>query len=401
MRWDSVEQDFWRTVSREIRRRPAKTSRAIAARLMRRRLSHVKVVAITGSCGKTTATALTAHLLARHGRVLAGLHYNKPKFIFANILGAERGIRYLVQEVSGHHPGMVSYDCAALRPDVGVVTMVGLDHYRSFSTREAVAAEKSNLVASLGETGVAVLNADDPLVMAMAQRAAGRVLTFGLSPGADLRASDVRTDWQRGLTFDVHWRGETLPCQTRLIGDHWVTAVLAGLGAALALDVPLSTCVEALADFETVSERCSRFHDPNGIEFILDTAKFPSWSAEAAFETLRAADAPRRTMVFGTVSDYGGNGSRHYKKLIRQALAIADRAAVVGPHAGAARRLAAQFPAGTVMGFDTVDEARAWLDADPVPGEVVLVKGSTADGLAGIAPAYRPQPIPARRYLPA
>jgi UDP-N-acetylmuramoyl-tripeptide--D-alanyl-D-alanine ligase len=398
---DEIDTRFWQEVVKRGQRKPKLAAQAVAAKLMRRRLKDVRIVAITGSCGKSTASALTAHLLAPHGRLLAGLHHNKPEFIFSNIIGAERGIRYLVQEVSGHAPGIMAFNCAALRPFVGVVTKIGLDHYKTFRTMEAVADEKSNLVASLPEEGVAVLNADDPLVAAMARSTRARVLTYGEAAHADLRATEVSSSWPEGLSFTAHYKGETVAFRTQLFGIHWITSVLAALGAAVSLGIPLAACVEPLASFETLDGRCKRFHDECGIEFILDTKKFPSWTADTALDILRYASAPRRTMVIGSISDYGGKGERQYKKLLRKATEVADRVIVVGMHAGAARRLNEQVKDKTLLGFASPEEVRRYLTGDVIPGELVLVKGSLADNLNAVAPAYAEEPTRFRRYMPA
>src|SRR5262249_26493523 len=146
------------------------------------------------------------------------------------ILGTRRSDAFCVAEVGARYPGSVARIARLLRPDVAVVTRVGLDHYRVFRTLEGVAAEKGALVAGLAPGGGAGLNADDPHVLAMSALAPGRVVTFGEAAGATLRAEGVSSSWPEPLAFTLHVDGRALPVRTRLHGRHTAVSVLAALG---------------------------------------------------------------------------------------------------------------------------------------------------------------------------
>ncbi len=165
------------------------------ARARRPRLGHVTFVGVTGSCGKTTTTALIKDVLAEIGPCQgwinepAGTHQNIR--VRRAILSANPKTRYYVYELATIGPGTIAGQLEILRPQIGVVTTIGTDHRSVFRSLEATAKEKGALVESLPPDGVAILNIDDPLVAAMAARTQARVVTYGLSPGADIRGGNV------------------------------------------------------------------------------------------------------------------------------------------------------------------------------------------------------------------
>ncbi len=260
-----------------------------------------------------------------------------------------------------------------LRPRIGVVTRIGLDHFSAFRTVEAVAAEKRALIAALPDDGIAVLNADDPHVIAMADGFAGRVISFGESLSATLRAEDVRSSWPDGLTFTLRTGGRSLAVRTRLHGKHSTTSVLAALGVAVGLEIPLERALDTVARCEPVPGRMSPVVD-GGVAFIRDDMKAPAWSFEPVLEFLADARAARKILVVGTISDYSGSSSALYAKAARRALAVADEVVFVGPNAHSARRVR---PEGTtLLTFDTVREAAGHFRATLRDGDLVVVKGS-------------------------
>ena len=163
-----------------------------AARLKRPALGRTTFIAVTGSCGKTTTTKLVRAVLAKSGACSVGDGNNTEKAAIRAVLKLPRGVRFCLQEVGADRKGTIARRVKILRPDIGIVTMVGGDHYKVFRTLEETAKEKGALVA-----GLAGKRYRDPqcrrsaLVLAMASRTRARVMTFGLSADADVRASDV------------------------------------------------------------------------------------------------------------------------------------------------------------------------------------------------------------------
>lgn len=355
-----------------------------AARARRRSLDGPIFIGITGSAGKTTTKDLVAHVL---GTTLRGtktpLNDNRISSVAGTIFRTTARHAFSVVEVAAWRPGSVAELAGLLRPDVAVVTTVGLDHRSRFRTREAVAEEKRALVAALPDDGVAILNADDPYVIAMADGFRGRVISFGEAPGATLRADDVGASWPDALSFTLEVDGRRLPVRTRLLGRHWTAAVLAALGVAVALDVPLERAVEAVANFESMPARMSAV-DVDGITFVRDDNKSPVWSLERVFDFLAEARAPRTVLVLGTLSDYPGSAVRSYRQAAERALEVADQVVVVGRNSKYALRTRVEH-GGRLHAFETVREAVAHLDADLRPGDLVVLKGSNrADHLARI-----------------
>jgi UDP-N-acetylmuramyl pentapeptide synthase len=353
----------------------------------RRRLAGTAFVAVTGSTAKTTTKELTAAVLQARFRGSANRGSSNHAYMVArNVLLLPRGSRFFVQELGAAGPGTLDPAIELLRPAVAVVTNVGLDHYREFRGPEGVAAEKVKVVAALPPQGVAILNADDPRVLAMGARCPGRVLTFGLGPGADLRAVDLEASWPERLSFTAVHEGRSLRVRTQLLGAHWAHAVLAALGAGLALGVPLEAAAEAVAAVPPTPGRMSPVETPGGAVFVRDDRKASLPSVEPALEFLRAARAARRIAVIGTLSDYPGQMEKRYVRVARAALEAADLVLFVGRNAHGAMR-AARGPGGErLRAFSTLREVHDVLGRELRPGDLVLLKGSQgADHLQRLA----------------
>jgi UDP-N-acetylmuramyl pentapeptide synthase len=356
------------------------------ARAHRRRLKDTAFVGVTGSAGKTTTKELIAAVL---GTELAGTwtedNRNNIGSLGKTILRTRARHDFCILEVAAWYPGSVARVARLVQPTIAVVTTIGLDHYKAFRSREATALEKRALIDALPPDGYAVLNADDPHVLAMAEGFAGRVLTFGESPLADVRATEMSSAWPEPLAFGLHHDGRDWPVRTRLHGKHTATAVLAALGVAVAVGVPIERALEAVATFEPMPGRMSPVPH-RGATFIRDDAKASLWSFEPVLEFLADAQAERTLLVVGTLSDYAGPASRRYRAFAEQALAAVDELVFVGPNSRYGLKARGDF-AGRVHAFETLVEAQEFLERELRPGDLVLVKGSPrADGLARLVP---------------
>lgn len=353
-----------------------------AASAQRRRLDRTTFVGVTGSAGKTTTKNLIVELLGPGTTSTPG-NANRISRVGRTILGTRRGDAYCVAEVAAWRPGSVAEIARLLRPEVAVVTRIGRDHHKAFRTVEAVAVEKRALVDALPADGIAVLNADDPAAIGLADGFPGRVVSFGEAPGATLRATDVRSSWPDPLAFTLHVDGRSLPVETRLHGKHTATCVLGALGVAHALGLPLEAALETVAGFEAMPGRMSAAVQ-GGVAFVRDDSKAPAWSFDLVIEFLREARAARKILVVGTISDYPGSSTSVYVRSARQALAVADEVAFVGPRSSHVRKLDAEF-GGTLHRFETVREAAEHFRTDLRDGDLVLIKGSNrADHLLRI-----------------
>jgi UDP-N-acetylmuramyl pentapeptide synthase len=356
----------------------------------RRVVRGVTFIAVTGSAGKTTTKDLTAAILGsrQRGSKSPGTH-NSAHWVSHTVLGARRGDGFCVQELGATGPGSLDEAIALVRPRVAVITNVGGDHRSAFRTLEATAAEKAKVVHAVPRCGLAVLNADDPRVLAMAGSCRGRVLTYGLHPDADIHAESVRSSWPDRLAFTLIHGEQRVAVHTRLCGVHWIHACLAAIATGVGLGIPLSVAAAALAAVEPLPGR----YQPvaaDRVTFIRDEFKASLWSIAPALEFLRDARAPRKVVVFGTISDYGGRASQVYADVARQALDVADEVLFVGPQAlrsGGART----HPKGAALrAFPSIREAHRHLAATLVPGDLVLLKASQrADHLLRLVLARR------------
>jgi UDP-N-acetylmuramoyl-tripeptide--D-alanyl-D-alanine ligase len=352
-----------------------------------RRLVLIKTtfIAVTGSCGKTTTTKLAAALLATRGTCWRLGPANFLRHSVKSLLAVPGSSKFCVQEVSAFPPGDIVRHSRVLRPHIAIVTTIGADHYKSFRSLDATAAEKGKLVERLPRHGTAILNADDPHVRGMATKTHAAVLTFGLSPNSDVRAIEVSSAWPDRLKLTVTYRDETRTIRTRLVGEHWTTSVLAAIACGIACGIKLKTCAKVFKRINPVFGRYSVHATRGGPVYVLDTRKAPFWTIASALAFVEPAQAPRKTMVFGTISDYPGSAGAKYRRVARDALKAADRAVFVGPNASHIRKLVDQPELRErLFMFQSSWQASAFLAHQPLPGELIFVKASIVDHLERI-----------------
>lgn len=347
-------------------------------------------VAVTGSAGKTTTKNLIAAALGcrSYGSKSPASH-NAGRIVARTVLAVRPEHDFHVQELGAYGPGTLDRMIALVRPKVAVVTNVGSDHRKAFRTLEAAAAEQGKVVAAVPPSGLTVLNADDPLVMAMASHCRSRIITYGLAEGARLRAEDVTASWPDRLKFVAVHGEERVPVRTRLCGEHWVHPVLAALATAVGLDVPLRAAAEAVAEVEPWAGRLSP-EELGGITFIRDDFKAPLWSVRPALRFLAEARARRKVAVIGTISDYGPRASVVYGAVAREALDAADEVVFVGPQAPRSAGARSHPRGGALHMFVSLRQAADHLARTLLPGDLVLLKGShRADHLVRLVLARR------------
>ena len=342
-------------------------------------LKKVTFIGITGSYAKTTTKNLIASILRGRARTSATKGtLNSPPQIIKTILRTTPFHHACVIELGAGGPGSLDRGIRLAAPSVAVITHVGLDHYTAFRSREAVAAEKSKLVAALPPTGVAVLNADDPFVLAMGEQTAARKILFSASsPDADLWASHIRSSWPERLIFTVHTKNGDFPVETKLCGKHWVSAVLAALGAALAMNLTLEEALPFIAVFEPPQRRMSSLPLGSNIFVIRDDYKAPYLSVPSCLDFLRDARAKRKIFILGTLSDYPGNSSRKYRNVLKEGLTVADKVFLIGPlWAYIANKLGDTGFDGRARGFVSMDDLARHLCETSEPGDLILLKGA-------------------------
>lgn len=377
----------FRPLMRMLRRRAPKDGSYalnLLARIKRLWLTDTTFIAFTGSCGKSTAIALSEAILSTVGKCRKGID-RSTTLAADTVLRADRSTAYCLLEAHAGFPGGLRKSLWPFQPHVGVVTTIGDDHHSNYRSREAVAREKGILMETLPRSGVGVLNIDNPLIADMAKRTRARLLTFGRSPEADLRAFDVSSDWPQRMSMSVAYQGETARVQTKLIGKHWVTSVLAAIGVGLACGIDLKTCAQIVARTDPVFGRFTVHPRDDGGFFVLDSHKAPYWTIVEGLTFVKSVSAPRKTIIFGTISDYPGAAGPRYRRVAREALEVADRVIFVGPHAGHIDRLLRRgIGTDRLFGFQTTYQASQFIDRDEIAGELIYVKASISQHLERI-----------------
>ncbi|MEZ5329322.1 MAG: Mur ligase family protein [Verrucomicrobiales bacterium] len=204
---------------------------------------------MTGSCGKSTTCQILAQILSNQAPCrIPNLLWNYTGTVPLAILKVTSEDRYVVQEIATHVPGSIERICKMYLPQIGVVMNVGTDHYTQFGSQERIAFEKAALVRALPADGVAVLNADDPRVIAMASVSPACAVTFGIKKEATYRARDVTAAWPQGLSFILEHHGENHRVETGLFGVHFAPNVLASLATAHTAGMPLEDAIAALRE---------------------------------------------------------------------------------------------------------------------------------------------------------
>ncbi|MFN3546051.1 MAG: Mur ligase family protein [Mesorhizobium sp.] len=349
------------------------------ANLKRRTARFETVIGVTGSAGKSTTSRLIAAVLAAESVVHLGAGINTTNGIRKTLLRPARKARIWVQEISGHERDAMKASVDFVRPTVGVVTTIGMDHLGHYKSPEAIADGKAQLVEALPASGLAILNADDPLVMAMASRTPARIVTYGRHSEANVRLLSCAVGYPERLSMRVGIGGEEFEVKTRFIGERWVTSILAAVATAHALGVKPDRIAELIGRVEPELFK-DDVHIHSGVTFIVDTHKAPYWTIQSSIDILAAADAPRKLMLIGTISDYRGTARRKYVAVAKAALAEAQIVIFYGPQAERVRRLKPEYQ-DRLFTFETFDMLMPFLKATLRQDDMIYIKGSRIDHL--------------------
>ncbi len=348
-------------------------------------LKKVLFVGVTGSCGKTSTKELMFAVLSSKFQGVTNPGTMNGLFtVFRTICRAKPDHGFCLMEIGVSRQGRFEEVLRLFHPDIGVVLNVGTDHYVSFRGEEGVALEKGKLVEALKPEGTAILNADDPRVIAMTMKTRAKIFTFGLSPHAMLRAEDVRASFPEPLSFTAVFRDQRVAVRTSFFGAHFVSNVLAALATGIVAGIPLVEAAQAISGVAVPENRLNAVTDRKGVTFLMDAWKGSMSSLPSALDVIRDARAKRKWIVIGMLSDYPGAAGDRYRKVALQCLEIADGVVFVGPFAASAAK--AKNPRGIPFSaFATVREARDFLESQSQPGDLVLLKSAVVQHLDRIA----------------
>ncbi len=353
------------------------------------------VVGITGSSGKTSTKDLVADVLSGVGSTVSAVgSFNTEVGLPLTVLAADENTRFLVLEMGMRGRGHIAYLAEIARPDVGVIVNVGSAHLGMLGSREAIAEAKAELVRALPPTGVAVLNADDQLVRAIADQTSARVVTFGETAGADVRATDVHLDAAARPTFTLTdaANSTSLPVSLQFSGEHYVSNALAAAAVALSVGASLVQVVDGLRRAAPVSRwRMEVAVAPGGFTVVNDAYNANPESMRAALKTLAAMAAGRRTWaVLGEMLELGESSREEHDAIGRLAVRLDISRLVCVGQGTRIMHLAASNEGSWGEESIHVPDVRAAIElllAQVEPDDVVLVKASRSEGLERIAEA--------------
>ena len=382
----------------------ARLAGAVAADLV---AGGLRIVGITGSSGKTSTKDLIAAVLRPLGEVVA------PPGSFNNELGhpwtvlrATERTDFLVLEMSARHAGNIAALARIAPPAIAVVLNVGTAHLGEFGSREMIAATKAELVQAVPASGVVILNADDPVVAAMAAQTSARVVTVGRSETAQVRAEDITLDELARPSFTLSAPQGAIAVQLALHGEHHVSNALCAAAVALECGATLQQVASALAAASTASRHRMEVHSrADGVRIINDAYNANPDSMRAGLQALAAMSRPsggvrqRSWAVLGEMGELGEDSITEHDRIGRLAVRLdINRLVVVGSgrpmsamHHGAV--MEGSWGSESTMVADAA-AALALLRAELEPGDVVLVKASNAIGLGVIADALLSDPAP-------
>ena len=347
-----------------------------------RRMSGAKVVAITGSAGKTSTKEATATFLEERYTVYrtAG-NLNNHIGLPLSLLELRSRPDVAVVELGMNHAGEISRLVELAEPDVRVWTNVGDAHIGHFASADAIADAKAEILEGAGASTRLVANADDPRVMARVTSFAGRTTTFGLGANADVRATDVRDLGVSGTTARLDTPAGSASVTIRLPGRGPLMNVLAATAVALVFDVPLDAVVARAAMLGAAPRRGEVTALPRGVTVVDDSYNSSPSALALALDAL-GAERPngRRVAVLGEMRELGDFAEAlHAESGRRAASAGVDVLVTVGGPAArvmADAALAAGMAPTAVSWFETSAEAAPAVAAFLAPGDVLLVKGS-------------------------
>ncbi len=369
--------------------RVADTTRGLAdlARHVRRRAS-LPVVGVTGSVGKTTTKDMTAHLLATRGPVLKTEgNLNNQFGLPLTLLRLRSEHTAAVIEMGMSAPGEIRALSRLAEPDVATITRVAPVHLEFFPSVDAIASAKGEILEGLRPGGTAVLNGDDPRVVAIGGRFPGRVVWFGRDRRFDVSAENERAE--AGTRFDLVVEGRRTAVALPLAGPHFVSNFLAAAAAAHVLGIAPEAMAEAAASMRPARHRGEVRRLGEGVTLLDDCYNSSPEALEAAVAALALLPGQRRVAILGDMLELGPTGPALHRAAGQSLAGRVDLVVGVGPLAGEIVEGAREggIPAPSLHRFDAAARAVGGLGAIVRPGDAVLVKASRGIHLEAVVDA--------------
>jgi UDP-N-acetylmuramoyl-tripeptide--D-alanyl-D-alanine ligase len=355
-----------------------------------------RVVAVTGSAGKTSTKDAIAAALGAGFRVLKSLgNLNNGFGLPLQLLRLQPEHEYAVVEMGMNHAGEIAMLARIASPDWGVITNVGVAHVENFSDGQAgIARAKYELVEALPATGVAFLNCDDRYVSQFGRDFAGKVVYFGAGPCADPQITAI--DESDGLSVDLLSNGESLQLSMPMLGRHNASNAAAALAVAREAGVPMGAALRALESLTPGDKRGEVLTLTGpwaGATIINDSYNSNPEALKSMIQALAARPATRRILIAGEMLELGDLASQLHAAC-GQAAAQAAIDLVIGVRGHAEHLVqAAQQAGASALFLPDAESAGKWMSENLRPGDVVLVKGSRGVRLERALEALRNPPV--------
>ncbi|MEY4137070.1 MAG: UDP-N-acetylmuramoyl-tripeptide--D-alanyl-D-alanine ligase [Actinomycetota bacterium] len=360
------------------------------AHWVRTRLLTCTVIGVTGSSGKTSTKELIGGVLSADGpTVCPEGSFNTEVGVPLTILKADETTKYLVLEMGMRGEGQIRYLAEIALPSVGVLVNVGTAHAELLGSREAIARAKGELIDSLPPDGFAIINGDDPLILAKGAETPARVIAFGRSAACDVRATDVRLDAAARPSFTLHHANESVAVTLKVHGEHFVQNALAAASVALALGIHIDVVAAELRVAGLDSKWRMEVHElGNHVTLVNDCYNANPESMRAALAATASMAAGRRSWaILGEMRELGESSREEHESLGRAAAAMGiDRLVCIGD-ALAPTHEAAAAAGLTSFAVTDIQDAVSIVTEQAIPGDVILVKASRGIALERVADA--------------
>lgn len=349
-----------------------------------------RVIGITGSVGKSSVKELAWAVLRQRYHVLKSPgNLNNEIGLPLTLLRLDSSHERAVLEMGMYDLGEISELCAIAKPHVGLVTNVGPTHLERLGTIDRIAQAKAELVQALPADGVAILNQDDPYVRSMAKETQARVFTYGLTPEADLWASDIMSEGLEGIRFVLHYQKETLHAKVPLLGRHSVHTALRAAAIGITEDLTWHEIMTGMQN-SAVQLRLVSVPGINNSTLLDDTYNASPVSTIAALNLLDDLSG-RKIAVLGDMAELGDQEEEGHRRVGCRAADTVDLLITVGPRA---RMMADEARAcgllpDAITEVETNDQAIAYLHQVVQQGDIVLVKGSRSMAMEEIVTALQ------------
>jgi UDP-N-acetylmuramoyl-tripeptide--D-alanyl-D-alanine ligase len=336
----------------------------------------LKIIAITGSNGKTSTKDFVAATLANKFRVTKTEgNFNNHVGLPQTMLAANPDDEIAVWEIGMNHPGEIAALAKLAAPDAAIITNVGVAHIEFMGSREAIAEEKGALAEAVAPTGTLILNADDAFSEGIAKRTHAKIILAGIENGS-VRATEI-TQHSTGSEFTILEGAHRCRAQLPVPGIHMVQNAMLAVAAGRAFGLSLEECAIGLASTPLTKARL-QIKEIDGIQFIDDSYNANPDSMKAALRTLVELDTDgRRIAVLGEMGELGAESESGHREVGEAAAALRiDELIAVGAAGAGIARAARKAGLKTSVAVNSANEAAELLEKSAVPGDLILVKGS-------------------------